>query len=1614
MKLSFMKKLIMVVVIFALIISDFLMVGISIANAIYAELETQKTEISNTNIEFDMYFKDGVNKPHYKELNISEENMIYLNVKISDSGVLNDGKIKIDNPNFKIKKNEVNNSYVKDINEDTNEIYLNQIIYGNNVEIEIPIVFEKQNNMNTQYFNTEFEAILEGKYKSLEKETSIKGSVKARGIWTENVDIELSQSIDKYIVLENDKTLLQQKILANVIDNKLPIENMELIVNVPVIDEVVPEVVAILNNGVKLNSSDYEYKKEEGNLVINKTRIKEERETLNWGTGTEEFKVIYNYEGIGEIDRNISLDTDLNIKMYTKEEVTKSNNITGGISKIGEVVSANKAITKESYKGYLYYNSGEETNYSQITEVEVSNIDTISEFELNTQNDNFVTDENIKYNVNDSTYYKSIQIDIQELIKILGENGYITIKDEEGNVIATINKDNQTNEEGRIEVEINNKSKLGIVFSKPEQEGSIRIYEKKAISSNTGHDKNILKRVTRLESNSSIKTDKSESQVVSYMNLLDTKTEATIKLNNINLSTLEKNNVQISVLLKTSSNTNDLFKNPTIRIELPEEIKEIEINQINRLYVDENQMTLTEGILFEENGKKILQFKLEGEQLKYSDEISKGIELLVNADITLDKETPTKMSEIKMIYTNENGNEVQYEESIEVDFTSKYGVLVYNSLSGYNGQNEVLENISDSVAEGKIDINTEGRIASQDITVVNNYENEIQDLTVVGRIPTEDEMVDSNVTFELVEAIETNIGAKVYYSTNVMAKAEDDSWTEDILNARAYKVVVDSLNVSEVLKISYKLQIPEGIKYNSKAELNTEVSYNRNGQTANTVSKLLLKSEEVKIGTFQNNVGKTDVLDGITTNIVATSEGRILSEGTKVNEGQVIKYTVTVTNNKDEDIENLVLRANHTNAIYWGYQYLEAIGGTEETIYNVYVRELPELTEKELTVDVLKAGDSVVLEYQISIKEVDSIGEKNSGEIEIIADNLSKQTVNTYENGIEEAELKLVVYSGKSEDFPIIGNDWMGTYVVVRNISNKNLENVVIEYVLDDMTYFDINDVMENEKYELIEYDEDNNIVRFKIYEIKQLEEVNVVVVVNTNAVDKKLAEDVFNVFAVGHTENNSYNSNILTQVVTQIETGVEIIQTGSIEGETVEEGEKIVFTTNIKNTGVLESDIRIYNNVQQDITIDRVYYIYNGVQREVSNYQNNRIEIESELNTGDEIEFVVEVTILGEKLISNDIVNVVNISGFSQMLSSNVVRYRYIHPEDIEEPIITEPEDPTDVEDKTYTISGTTWIDVDRNGSRESTEKILNDITVNLIDVVTGEIVKTTKVSNDNYRFEEIEEGKYYIAFEYDVDKYRIAEYQKSGVDGSVNSDITNKEITLNGITKVYGITDILEVNRDISNIDAGFIENEIFDLSLSKYINRITIQNTAGTTVREYNNTQLAKVEIHSRNMANSTVLIEYQIEVKNEGELAGYVSEIVDYMPNDLRFSSELNKDWHMSTDGYLYNSSLANQKLEPGSTRTVSLILIKTMTANNTGLVVNTAEIQKANNDLSIKDIDSTPGNRVQGEDDMSTAEVIISISTGMEMTITILIIVLLIIIGIGIIYKFRRKEENNEY
>ena len=84
----------------------------------------------------------------------------------------------------------------------------------------------------------------------------------------------------------------------------------------------------------------------------------------------------------------------------------------------------------------------------------------------------------------------------------------------------------------------------------------------------------------------------------------------------------------------------------------------------------------------------------------------------------------------------------------------------------------------------------------------------------------------------------------------------------------------------------------------------------------------------------------------------------------------------------------------------------------------------------------------------------------------------------------------------------------------------------------------------------------------------------------------------------------------------------------------------------------------------------------------------------------------------------------------------------------------------------------------------------------------------------------------------------------------------------------------------------------------------------------------------------------------------------------------------------------------------------------MTNENVGTVTNLVEIYEATNDEGVEDVNSIPGDKIEGQNDISKVEVLIVTSTGTIILYTTLVIAIIAIIGIGF-YKIRKVLLNKK-
>ena len=206
----------------------------------------------------------------------------------------------------------------------------------------------------------------------------------------------------------------------------------------------------------------------------------------------------------------------------------------------------------------------------------------------------------------------------------------------------------------------------------------------------------------------------------------------------------------------------------------------------------------------------------------------------------------------------------------------------------------------------------------------------------------------------------------------------------------------------------------------------------------------------------------------------------------------------------------------------------------------------------------------------------------------------------------------------------------------------------------------------------------------------------------------------------------------------------------------------------------------------------------------------------------------------------------------------------------------------------------------------------------------------------------------------------------------------------------------------------DTEIIKLKYFDLALQKWVSKAIVIEDGEEKVTKTGHTAdmnpepVVKVDLKKSKVKNVVVKFEYQIRVENQGQIAGYAKEVSDYIPQGLKFVKDDNQNWR-EVDGKIVTNQLENTLLQPGESTTISVILTWINDSNNLGLKTNIAEISEDADDHgnSITDIDSTPNNQVDGEDDQDNAPVILTIKTGETTIYTGVIIASIAIIGLGV-------------
>ena len=1264
----------------------------------------------------------------------------------------------------------------------------------------------------------------------------------------------------------------------------------------------------------------------------------------------------------------------------------------------------------------------------------------------------FINEEGKKYDMQDTTrsyvFYKSTKINKTNFEQILGEDGLIKIIDSENNKIAQINKDTLVNENGEYYINYeNNISNITIITSEIMQEGTLEIKNEKSIAPLTPYIKEQVQKFKYLEDEYSVDLQVEDQsinigQAIVKNELSESKTEAVLSVNNNKLSSITKNeNVEIKIELKNNIETSDLYKNPTFEIELPKEISKIDIKDANILFDEELQIESIEQN--NKNGKIIVSIKLKGTQTQFlMEEYINGTTIVLNTDIEVDIRTSSKIENIVMRYYNENANTYNLESHGEyisnIEFISPIGMIIGTELTDYNADGTSIMSVSQGPKTGKLEIYTDAKNAQTNILVMNNTGNNCEDLTILGRLPFKDNKniitgenlgttTNAKLNSEIIiESKYENI--EIYYSDNGEASADltipENNWTKDFAsleNVKSYIVKINEIIAqSDIINIRYNFEIPANLEHNAYMYQDVVAYFTNNREVAKV-------SETAQADIMCLTTGKGPQME-----IEQTAS---IPNGGEANEGQKIKYTITIKNKGIDPIYNLkITDILPENAIYTVYTrnglamgYDEKDPNAEKLEWNIEKVEVDETVKVQFEVEVnqlptieeyysqnpnfVEQNGKFYLRENEELKEltqIPTITMKN--QVHVNAQDLGKElNAGEYTNIIKSPEIIVTEVPTIAEEVLMREGHELVYNIRVKNNKAEDLNNINISKVLPEgLEFGEIYSIKYNEEYEEWEkdiigtYDETTKTANINVGTIAQNSDVHIKIQVKTSKLaEEEYSRDVETITKITGSNIGEYTGDTKKNTIAKPKLVTEYIC--SNDNKYIQDGELVEYSIKVTNVSTISANnVEIKDVLPEGLEFIKANYTIGEFTVTTLMDENRQIQATANLMPNE----TITLNIKAKAVSTTKNINVENTATINSQELGSAETETVTH---IVEPVEEQGSIIAEKQERQYTISGKVWYDQNRNGARDKGENPIPESEIMVINTETGAITHRITADGDgNYYINDLAKGNYVIICKYDNEKYQVTEYRKLGVQENINSDVINVDIEENGEKYTGAITDTIRINNeDYTNIDIGLSDKLIFDLTLNSELTKMTLQNEEGIKEYNYENEKLPKLDINPDLLTTSTVYMEYKITVTNEGNVPGFANNIVNYIPKGNNFNSELNPSWYIGQDGNIYSNELADQVINPGETKEIKLILIKEMTEQNTGMNINRTEIQETYNEFGLQDTDSTENNKSDTEDDYSEVSALITLSLGG--TVVYNTGIFIIIIGLAVALYFTKKH-----
>lgn len=1261
-----------------------------------------------------------------------------------------------------------------------------------------------------------------------------------------NIDIEIEKYIQYKYSEDDSGIIIQSKIKVNKeIEN---VKREEITVTVPTYQDIKPDTIKInLKNGNELEEVTqkdeskfsyfvnqdkteitivepenmeqeyyitYYYSKEAYDKYLDTTHVKEypygkilsiekDEETGNvyanidfeWdeeenaGKDKPDSRVLVDKVKINQKVKAILTDEDNNI---IEKEEDKTDEV---VLQIGSIIDINTNINpNEIKKGLLYakkeVNLKEENTLSLLRhdKAQIVNIDDLREKFLDEEDKGTLLKEN----------YTSFSISKENFEKMLGQDGYIKLLDESKNEITKIDSTIEADENGNYVFNYpEGVEKVNIEISGIQDDGFLKYTQSKVILKDQEYSKEELMKYKKLRSSCTIEKIEDYTQEIEKnveIDLTESYTNASLSINNVNLSTIYENTgIEFKIELKNNNEDTDLWENPFFVISMPEEVEQIDINGSSLLYGDNLELAKTN--IIDVYGKKAIYVQLKGSQNDFvSSSIDGGTTILINADIKLKDLTLTSKDNMIGLYYF-NNNKTNYETEAELVLDKKYN-LGYSSLlvnyvapvefktiqqiSNFNDDGSIVNSDNSEKQTGKIQILDKEKDANYKIILMNNTGNTVTKIQAIGKIPfvgntdieTNDDLGTTiNASISKNITVENNKEALIYYSENENPSTDiekvENGWTispENMNNIKTYMIVINEMKQGEKVFLNYNVKIPANLEHGESLYSSLVTYYTVNTEVGEYIETS--KANTVGLSTGIGARAKIELENGI-------DAGGILTEGQKV------KYKIKVQNTGSIPAENVVVR----NPIPKGTTYIEEtvvkndietfnkytyytsenelrweigsidVGQTAELEYTVVIDNVPSIleyygmqegfTEEDGRYYIVSKDETTGQEIKTEISDLPDVVIKNSAilesssiEKEIVSNEVQNSVAKSYFDIQEECSVEKAVIIEEKQEYSYV--------IIVENKTDLNMKNLKVTKTIPDGVTYKNTEILQGNGN--ISYDENNKKLNISSdsFAKEEIIEIRVTVVANQlpEGVYKKDVVTNSQVSAEGITANTS-SSVINTIGKSLLSASIEC----DVKQRYIYEKDMLNYTITIKNDNdVTASNLTITDIIPEGTKFVTGSYIQNGNEYTILSDGSNNIEVNTNLGNGT---IVLKIKVQVEKITANvEELELINKATYK----SNTIDEKEIGQ--IKHTVIktSTPNDNSGSDDNgsnngkddrpgggeigedgvtRYKIKGSVWEDANKDGQRQDDEKTISDVKVYLLKE-NGDIAKDYKTGEE------------------------------------------------------------------------------------------------------------------------------------------------------------------------------------------------------------------------------------------------------------------------------------------